>query len=72
MKMILRSVYMRFYEAFLRVALRIFKFSLLRFSFRAVDENDFQHRLYAFLHSVFKESAENFYFVLVNPNGRGK
>jgi hypothetical protein len=37
---ILCSVYMRFYEAFLLETLRFFNFLSLRFSIRAVDEND--------------------------------
>jgi hypothetical protein len=45
LKLILRNVYMRFYEAFLRETLRKFSFRFLRFSTRAVDENDSIQRL---------------------------
>jgi hypothetical protein len=59
MKTILCSVYMRLYEAFLSVALRLFNFLFLRFNTRAVDENSLQ-RLYAFLRSVSLRNAEIF------------
>ena len=47
-----------------------FYFIPLRFSIiRAVDENDFQQRLYAFLRSVFKETLRvfNFLFCVLEP-----
>jgi hypothetical protein len=54
-------IYMRFLEAFSqRNAEILFIFSFFRFSFRAVDENDYLQRLYAFLRSVSQSNAESF------------
>jgi hypothetical protein len=60
MKMIPSSVYMRFYEAFSKKRCEVF----LRLSIRAVNENDSDQRLYAFLRSVFKETLRDLNFLL--------